>query len=222
MVTIVIVAALAAITLAVTGKMRKKAAKVTAINALRDVASANAGYSTENFGNINTLKWAGDPEEGRPFVGNSFWGRFQEFLFVGATATNQKKLKEQINQGLDQMFNTSDADTMTGTAFKGTKVYHDSSGLPVPIGFNSKLYQWGNFVKLSQLKDPGNTIYAAYGFGMFDQADGQSYVEMRTDGSKPDCNIHYFDDKKALVAYLDGRVEFVSPPMPDRKFGDPD
>ncbi len=218
MVTVVIVVVLAGLAVVVSRRALAKAAQAKAVSSLRQVASANVGYSTENQGNINTMRWLGDPKEGRPYVGNSFWGRLQPYLFAGATTTNQKQLQGQIRQSLDQLFSTPDADTMKKTVLDGSRIYHDGSGLPVPIAFNSNLYQWNKDVKVTQFGDASNVIYAAYGFGMFDEQDGQTFTERPTDGSKPDNNLYYLDNGKALVAFLDGRIEFLAAPMPSRRF----
>lgn len=218
MVTIVIIVVLASLAFVISRKALSNAAQTKAVNSMRQVAQANAAYSTENLGNINTLRWVGDPKEGKPYVGNSFWGRLQPYLFTGSATNNQGRLKTQINQELDRLFNTPDADKMRKTVLDGSAIYHDGSALPVPIAFNSNLYKWNKDVKVTQFGDPGNVLYAAYGFGVFDEADGQAYVERPKDGSKPQNNLYYMDNRKAIVSFLDGRVEMISPPMPTRRF----
>jgi hypothetical protein len=39
-----------------------------------------------------------------------------------------------------------------------------------------------------------------------------------TNGEKSKNPIYYLDDQKALGAFLDGHVESLSAPIPDRKF----
>jgi hypothetical protein len=34
----------------------------------------------------------------------------------------------------------------------------------------------------------------------------------------PENKIYYLDNRQALAAFLDGRVDMISPPMPDRNF----
>jgi prepilin-type N-terminal cleavage/methylation domain-containing protein len=218
LVTIVIIAVLASLGFVISRKALSKAAQTKAVNAMRQVAQANAAYSTENLGNINTLRWVGDPKEGKPFVTNSFWGRFQPYLFAGSTTNNQGKLKDKLKQEIGQVFGTENASNMRKTVLDGSKIYHDGSGLPVPIAFNSNLYKWNKDIKVTQFGDPGNVLYAAYGFELFNETDGQAYVERPKDGSKPQNNIYYMDNRKALVSFLDGRVEMISPPMPARRF----
>ena len=184
-VTIMIVVVLASLAFVISRRALGKAAQTKAVNSMRQVAQANAGYSAEKLGNINILRWVGDPKDGRPYVGNSFWSRFQPYLFTGAATNNQGKLKSRINQELDQLFATPDADSMRKTVLDGSKIYHDGSGLAVPIAFNSKLYQRNKEVKVTQFGDAANVLCVAYGFGLFDEADGQEYVERPTDGSKP-------------------------------------
>ena len=53
---------------------------------------------------------------------------------------------------------------------------------------------------------------------MFNEADGQTYVPRPTDGSMPKNNIYYLESQSALAAFLDGHVESIQAPIPDRKF----
>lgn len=183
MVTILIV--LVSLAFVIPRRSLGKAAQTKTVNSMRQVAQTNAEYSTENLGNINTLRWVGDPKDGRPYVGNSYWGRFQPDLFTGVATNNQGTLKSGINQELDQLFATPDADSMRKTVLDGSTIYHDGSGLAVPIAFNSRLYQRNKEVKVTQFGDAANVLYVAHGFGLFDEADGQEYVERPTDGSTP-------------------------------------
>lgn len=219
LVAIVIVAVLASIALAVGLKTQKKARETAALGAMRQVAAANGQYSVENMGKINTLRWVGDPEEGRPFVGNSFWGRVQPYLFGQEQLGNQKNLARQIRQNLETLFDTRNASAMQGTMLQGSKIYHDGSGLPIPFAFNQELYQWNQWKNVSRVGNTAGVVYMTYGFGLFNEEDGREYVERPTDGSKPSNNIYFLDDKKAMVGFLDGHVEKVSTPIPARRFG---
>ena len=107
---------------------------------------------------------------------------------------------------------------MVGTVIHRSRIYHDGSGLPVPLAFNANLHKWGQFLKVSSFSDPSQILYAAYGFGMFNEADGQTYVPRPTDGSMPKNNIYYLESQSALAAFLDGHVESIQAPIPDRKF----
>ena len=78
LVTVAIILVLAALAFMGFGRVRQAAMKAKALGPLKQVAAANAAYAMENYGQINTLRWVGDPEEGRPFVSNSFWGRTWE------------------------------------------------------------------------------------------------------------------------------------------------
>jgi prepilin-type N-terminal cleavage/methylation domain-containing protein len=220
LVVIVIIVVLAAVAMLVTGKIRTRAYQANAMSSLRQVAAMNVAYSTENNGDINTLRWVGDPKEGGggAWVSNSFWGRLQPFLFPDNTNTNQPELKKELNLRLNQFLNTPNSNKMTGTVISGARIYHDGSGLPVPFAFNSKLHKWNQFLKVSSFNDPSTILYATYGFGFFDKEDGQEYVPHPTDGSTPKNNIYYLDGGIALGAFLDGHVESIRPPMPDRNF----
>lgn len=218
MVTITIVVILVAIAFVAGSRVKKKALQAKALVPIRDVAMANAQFATENSGRINTLRWAGDKEEGKPFVGNSFWGRLQPYLFPDLDSNNQKKLKEETSKRLDRLFDSTDADKMTGTWLQGSKIYHDASGLPVPFAFNDELYTWNDWENMNRVGGLSEIMYITYGFGIFNEADGKSYTPRPTDGSKPDNSIYYLDDGRAIVSFLDGHVERLTAPIPSRRF----
>lgn len=218
LVTIAIIIVLALLGVFVAKSAMEKAQQTKSIAAIRSVATANMQYATDNNARINTLKWQGDPEEGKPFVGNSFWGRLSPYLFEHITTTSQGRLKNEIKDDLNRLFSTSDADKMTGTWLAGSKIYHDSSGLPVPFAFNDELYTWNKWVRTNQVPDVAEVMYITYGFGVFNEADGKSFTPRPTDGSKPDNNIYFLGNGKAVVSFLDGHVEMLSPPIPEYFF----
>jgi prepilin-type processing-associated H-X9-DG protein len=218
LVAIAIVIVLAAVSFVAMRGVKQKAMQTKAIGPLRQIAEANMAYALEN-GGINTLKWVGDPEEGKPYVGNSFWGRMQPLMFPEIDGAGQKQLQKNLKQQIGQMFSSTDPDKMTGTLLQGAKIYHDGSGLPIPFAFNKKLHKWGDWINVNRAGSPAETIYISYGFGMFDEEDGRSYVPMPTNGSKPDNNIYYLPSGKAMVAFLDGHMERLAPPISERKFG---
>jgi type II secretory pathway pseudopilin PulG len=218
LISITIIIALAVVVVMITSRIKDKANQANAMSSLRQVSSFNVAYSTENNGDINTMRWVGDPKEGGggSWVSNSFWGRLQPYFFPDIAEKNQPKLKNEINLRLDQLFGTTDADKMAGTFLSGAKIYHDGSGLAVPFAFNQNLHTWGRFIKVSSVSDPSMVIYATYGFGFFNKQDGDSYEPIPKTNSVPNNNIYYLDSRKAMATFLDGRVELVSPPIPDR------
>lgn len=220
LVVITIIVVLAGVVLMIVSNIRKKANQANSLTSLRQVAAMNTAYSVENNGDINTLRWIGDPKEGGGggWVKNSYWGRLQPYLFPELSISDQKKLKEELDRRLDRLFNTADASIMGQTMLQGAKIYHDGSGLPIPIGFNSNLHKWNQFLKVTSFSDPASVIYAAYGYGFFNEEDGQSYAPIPRDKSIPKNNIYYSEDRKALASFLDGHIEQVSPPMPKRRF----
>ena len=220
LVTITIIAVLATLITVMTIKIRASAYRANAMSSLRQIAAFNVAYSTETNGDINTLRYGGDPKEGGggAWVKNTYWGRLQPYLFPDASATDQSLLKNQLDQRLDQLFGSPDADTMSKTSLSGSRIYHDTSGLSVPLAFNSNLVPWGRFVKVNSFNDPAQILYAAYGFGLFDETDGQTYVPRPTNGSTPSNNLYYLEDQKVIAAFLDGHVESLSAPIADRKF----
>jgi prepilin-type N-terminal cleavage/methylation domain-containing protein len=225
LVVITMVAVLAVMVAGVSLKIREKAKRATATSALRQTAIANVGYSVENFGNINTVRYVGDPVEGDTvgnpndgYASNSFWGRTQPYLFNGINWSTEGELGTALKLQLADFFGSTDVDKMTKTIVGGTPIYHDGSGLPVPFSFNRAMFPWGRFAKASTFGDPAQVLWATYGFGGFSGPDGQAYVPLPAAGSTPTIKIYYFDNKKALGAFLDGHVEEISPPMSRLRF----
>jgi prepilin-type N-terminal cleavage/methylation domain-containing protein len=221
LVVITIIAVLAAVALFATRGIRKKAMQANAISSLRQIAACSASYSMENNGDINTMRWGGDPKEGGPgiWLSNTFWGRLQPYIFGDIAANNQKMLGSEINRCLDGLFNSPDADSMAGTFISNARIYHDTSGLPVPIAFNTNLHKWGSFLKTSSFDDPSRILYSTYGSGFFSEADGKSYVPVPTDKSMAlKSKIYYFDDRTVAASFLDGHMEMLTPPIPARRF----
>jgi prepilin-type N-terminal cleavage/methylation domain-containing protein len=228
MVVIAMVAVLATLVMNITWKMRKKALRVSATSALKQVAIANIGYSTENLGNINTLRYGGDLIEGKNAAGvsgfpvsGSFWGRSQPYLFDGISAASENELKSGIRLQLGQLFGSPNIDTMAKTIVGEAPIYTDGSGLPVPFSFNNAMIPANVFARVSTFGDPAQVLWATYGFGGvsgFSESDGSEYVALPDGGSTPVTKIYYFDNKKALGAFLDGHVEEILPPMSKRRF----
>lgn len=220
LVVIVIIAILAAVAIFATRSVRQKAMQVNAMSSLRQVAAFSAAYSAENNGDINTMRWGGDPMEGGggKWVSNTYWGRLQPYIFGDIAENNQMKLSKEIKQRLNRLFNTSACDSMAGTFISNARIYHDTSGLPVPIAFNSNLHKWGKFLKISSFDDPSRILYATYGFGFFAEKDGQAYAPVPKDKSTPQNKIYYFDNRTVAASFLDGHTEILTPPIPDRRF----
>ena len=219
LVVITIILVLATAIFMVTRSIKSKAYQANALNSLRQVAAFNVAYYTENNGDINTLRYPGAAKEGKPnWVSDTFWGRLQPYMFPDISTSNQKTLNGELSLRLDQLFSTSDSGKMVNTVISGSKVYHDGSGLPVPFAFNTSLYEYTKFRKVSEFSDPSQILYFTYGFAMCDEADGRNADPRPLDGSKPTNNIYYMEDKAALATFLDGHVESLKAPIPDRRF----
>ncbi len=220
LVVITIIAGLAAVAFFATRNLKSKAYQTKAISSLQQVSTFNSAYAIENNGNINTLRWPTDPLEGPNWVKNSHWGRLQPYIFPNASGS-ESVLQKSIKQELDGLFSTDtgkSAGTMPNTALSGAKIYRDKSGLVVPFAFNGNMVPWNKFAKTSTFSDPSQIIYFTYGFGMFNSDDGKKYTPIPQTGAEVTDNIYFFDDKKTLAAFLDGHIEALAAPIPDRQF----
>lgn len=217
LVVVGIIAVLAALAFPALQSARRSASQTKSTAALKSVVQANAMFAADNEGNIATLRWTAD-KGANPYVGGSFWGRLQPYLFPMPRISNQKELAARIEPQLAKMFG-ADPLSLKGTIFEGPKIYEDGAGLPVPFAFNRYLYEWlrqgenDGWVKMQQLSKAASTIYATYGFAMFDEVDAGSYAELPQNGARPDNNIFYLPPNRTLAAFLDGRVEWVTAPI---------
>lgn len=240
LVVILIIILLAALALMAMQRMNMTARETKSLSVLRNVLQAGIRYSGDNDGDINTLRYDTDYYDGKRtgrWVGDTFWGRLQPYLFSGITTTNQVLLKAQIEPQLVKLFGCTDIvslNKMKGTPFEGSPLYGDTSGWPVPFAINTYLYKYcydqdvNPWVKQQRVYSLPSTIYATYGWGTFNETDGaKPYSEMpkaRYDAqgkqlpfdSKTQAKIYYLPSKRAIVGFLDGRVEFLAPPIADR------
>lgn len=221
MVVIMIVAALAVLSLYLTRNFKTKAYQTSALNSMRQVATANAGYSMENNGDINVLLQAGDIRGAGDVVSKSFWGRLIPHLFDGANDDTQAKLKTDLTLRLNALFGTDNCLKMDKTFQKGATIYKDDSGLPVPFAFNENVYKADEYFKTQNFQNPSQILYMTYGSEYFNEADGQTYVPIPTGGKARSNNIDWFSSKNAVFSFLDGHVEILTPGIPARRFQDP-
>ena len=221
LIVIAIIAALAVLTLAFVRSSQDKAYQVTAINSMRQVATANVSYATDNNGDINVLLEVSDPRGAGEVVTNSFWGRLMPYLFSGTTSSDQTGLKNEIKLRLDSLFGTPDSNFMTKTFQAGTKIHRDGADLPVPFAFNTHVYESGKYLKIHSFQDPSKILYMSYGFTFFDEADGKSYSPLPKGSTARTNEIDWFSNKTTPFMFLDGHIEILSPPIPDRRFKDP-
>ena len=221
LVVIMIIAVLVILSMALIRNSQDKAYQVSALNSMRQVATANVGYATDNNGDINVLLDPGDTRGAGDVVGNSFWGRLIPYLFSGVDTTNPAGLKNEIKLRLDSLFGTPDSNNMTKTFQAGSKIFKDDSGLPVPFAFNIYVHKPNEYVKTQNFNDPSKILYMSYGYERFDEADGQSYSPIPKGTSPRSNNIDWFSNKTAPFMFLDGHIEVLSPPIPVRRFKDP-
>jgi len=175
LVVIAIVAVLAALGFPALQSVMRSGGEAKSVAAMKSLLQAHTAFSSDNFGRIMTLKYAGDPTlSGQGWVAGTFWGRLQPYFSDSPRISNQAQLAAKIESDLKRLFG-GDPNTMKGTPFEGPKIYHDTSGLPVPFAFNKYLSKWGSWVTQLQIPKPASTIYATYGFAMFDEQDAQTY-----------------------------------------------
>lgn len=222
LIVIMIVVVMAVLTMSISRNFMDKAYMTGAINSMRQVASANASYAIDNNSDINVPLDAGDTRYGN-HAKNSFWGRLVPYLFSGIDIddADDAELKEQLKLRLDGLFGTPDSETMTKTFQKGAEINTDGADLPMPFAFNTNVYDSGQYVKTHAFRDPARTLYMAYGFELFDEADGATYAPIPKSGDARTNNIDWFSNKTAAFTFLDGHVEILSPPVPARRFKDP-
>ena len=221
LVVIAIVVVLALLVATSAGKFRDKGREVSALNSIRQVATANMSYSMENFGDINVLLDANDPRNAQKYVSENYWGRLVPYLFDNITATQENDIATEIKVNLAGLFATNNLTEMTGTFQQGAQVYADESGIKVPFAFNNSVYRYNKYIKTSAFPDPSMVIYFSYGFYRFNKSHAESYYPMPKKGTgRSGKNIDYFPSKRAAFTFLDGHVELLSPPINERHFPD--
>lgn len=228
LVSITIIIVLAALIFAITGKIRSNAQQSNAVSALRQIGIANVAYQAENNGAINVIRDVGErgafEGPGTFFASNSFMGRMQPYLFASLPAANEKALVTEMNAALAALFGTSEIRTMAGTPFSGVPVTTDGSGIRNPIAVNINLRpKWGKDnppLRVSSMGNPSGVLYLTYGRYYFNPLLGSTYTPMPQDGDSRRA-IYYLPNKKGIFCFLDGHVELLSPPIPERLFGDP-
>jgi|GEM_PF-2488706 len=245
LVVVSIIAVLAALLLAGMQRVRNSAAEARSVSALKTITQASLNFAAENDGIIPVLRWAGDsafkkmPVQHQGWVSGSFWGCTQPYLFpdIDLKRSQQGELGDAIRARLPKLFGVGAGTfakrqtkpTMQGSPFEGVSVPGDGSGLANPIAFNNEIAAWGGVPKslpaelkalptLQIVDKLAGTIYAAYRWGTFAAADGAAYVPMLTDGSRPTVKINYLPSKRAIASFLDGRVDYVTPPMDPKMF----
>jgi prepilin-type N-terminal cleavage/methylation domain-containing protein len=225
LVCITIIIVLAALVFSITGKIRASAQQATAMSSLRQIGIANVAYSSENNGDINVIRdtgeWGSFEGPGSAYASNSFVGRMQPFLFAGIGTKDEKSLKNETYSAFRDLFQTSDLASMAGTPFSGVPIYADGSGIHNPISVNSKLRPvWGKTsppLRVSSFGSPANVLYLTYGRYYFDLLQGSTYTPMPLPGDRR-RTIYYLPNRKAIFCFLDGHIEMLSPPIPERLF----
>ena len=226
LVTITIIIVLAALVVAVTGKIKASAKQSNAIAALRQVGIANIAYSSENNGAINVVRDAGEKGayegKGGKWASDSFAGRMQPYLFDGISTTDQKLFAAEMNSLLGKLYGTSNIKTMAGTVFSGVPVTTDGSAIWNPIAINLNLRPtWGAAnppLRTANFSDPSGTIYLTFGRYYFNEALAKSYQPLPQKGDTR-RGPYFLPNYKAIFCFLDGHFEMLSAPIPERSFG---
>lgn len=226
LVAITIIVVLAALVFAVTGKIRANAQQANAVSAMRQIGIANVSYYSEHNGSINVIRDATEkgPYEGTggKWVGESFMGRMQPYLFAGLETSDQKKLAAAITTSLSELFGTTDLKTMAGTPFSGVPVTTDASAVRNPIAINDRLRpKWGNAnppQRVSSYGDPSGVLYMTYGRYYFNPLLCEKYLPLPTAGDNRRA-IYFLPNRNGIFCFLDGHVEMLSPPIEERLLG---
>lgn len=226
LVSITIIVVLAALIFAITGKIRSNAQQSNAVSALRQIGIANVAYQAENNGAINVIRDVGErgafEGPGTFFASNSFMGRMQPYLFASLPAANEKELVSEMNSALEAFFGSSEIRTMAGTIFSGVPVTTDGSGIRNPFAVNINLRpEWGKAnppLRVSSVGNPSSVLYLTYGRYYFNVQMGSTYTPMPQGGDTRRA-IYYLPNRKGIFCFLDGHVELLSPPIPERQFG---
>ena len=222
LVSISIIIVLAALSFGITGKIRARAQQANAVSALRQVGIGHVAYAAENNTSINYLRDTGENLQeggGNAWVSNTFWGRMQPYLFAGIENKDQKILQRDIKSAINVLFNTTDAKTMAGTPFSGISSWGDLSGISVPLAFNAKLRPAWNQpqIRMSTVSDPSRIFYCSYGRYFVDQTHTSAYAPLPLAGDKGRC-VYFPASRQAIICFVDGHVETVSPPILERTF----
>jgi prepilin-type N-terminal cleavage/methylation domain-containing protein/prepilin-type processing-associated H-X9-DG protein len=216
LVVITIVVVLTALAFVASSKIRNRAKEANAMNSLRQIGIGHVSYASENHGAVNTIGASDD--EGGDF-NSSFWGRMQPYLFSGLEGGGSEAELKQLEFAISALFQTSDARTMTGTPFSGIPTFLEA-GLPVPLGFNEVLEPTGGQqARMTIYNNPSRIIYASYGREFFNSSHGATYTPM-PQGTSSGPGIYYLETGNALICFLDGHVETMTPPIPQRMFGE--
>lgn len=224
LVTIAIIAVIAVIALFSTGKIRDNAQRANAMSSLRQIGIANLAYSAENNGAINVIR---DPGEwgsrhegpGSRYASNSFVGRMQPYLFSGIDETTERTLKTGTVSAYAALLNAKEFTSMAGTPFSGVRPYSDGSGIPNPVAVNIRLRPaWNQApLRIPSFGDPSRILYLTYGRYYFDVLQGSAYTPLPLPDDRRRA-IYFLPNRKAIVCFLDGHIEMISPPIPERLF----
>jgi prepilin-type N-terminal cleavage/methylation domain-containing protein len=219
LVVISITAVLALVVALMTRRVKNSALQAKSLNALRQVAVANLGFSTENNGDISILLDTNDPRLAGKYISKSFWGQLSPFLFPDVTVKDNSATGKELRIRLAALFSTTDAKLMPGTFQEGVPIYSDGAGLPVPFAFNNNVCNWKSYLKTTQYDNPSRVLHMSYGFYHFNEEDGAKYAPLPKSKNDRTNNIDYFQSKTAAFTFLDGHVEILSPPITSRLFG---
>jgi prepilin-type N-terminal cleavage/methylation domain-containing protein len=224
LVVIVIIVVLAAMVFVVTKNIRTRAYEANAVNTMRQMATFTTAYSTENNGNIHFLRDGSDPYVN--WVRNSFWDVLKPYFAPDVTG-NDAPLKRELELRLASLFNSKDVNTMAGTVLDGSRLYRDQSGLPIPFAFNRYVRgSWGSrtgpqpataFKRIQSFEDPSQTAYYTYGFYTFNESDTDTYASLPNTDPAGTSNIYWFGKDSTPVLFLDGHLEMLGVPIPDRR-----
>lgn len=216
LVVIVIIASLAALTVTVVKSMNDKARQSSAVNAIKQVATANVAYGVDNNSRVN--------ESTATSVVDSFWGRLTPYLYSDMDTSDPVRMESQIVLRLENLFGSNDLTTMAKTFQQGITGFEDEADLVLPFAFNYRLdpnhaNNGGAAPRSTLFPDTSQILHFCYGSGWVTANDVQSYVELPNDGATRTSPIDWFPSKTAAFIFLDGHLEMISPDpnFPERR-----
>ena len=221
LVVIAIIAVLAALAIPALQRARMLSVEAKSVSAMKQILQMNMLFSGDNNGKIHTLRW--DTDAIRTSAGNwingSYWGCLHPYLLGSGRIANDSDLALKLSAQVKAMLGSADPATMKGTAFEGPRAYADTSGIPMPLGFNGNLQPWQRWVTRQEVSKPSTTIYATYGWATVSETAPSvtEYQELGKNGARQP-GVWWLPSRRTIAGFLDGRVTYLTVPIAEEMF----